>query len=109
MTPDAEFMHAFHTAHPGATPVALSHWQVDDTQTSSYDLLADFLSEQAGGEVIVDLGCGDGFLAEQLIKADNGPLAVIGVDASPAELKKAKKRLRLRAVLQASTGLLITM
>lgn len=99
MTPDAQFLHAFHTAHPGSTPAAISHWKVDDTERSSYDIIAEFLSSQAGGEVVLDLACGDGVLAEQLLNTDGGPLAVIGVDASPAELKKARRRLRKRAVL----------
>ncbi|MFT5685728.1 MAG: SAM-dependent methyltransferase [Myxococcota bacterium] len=99
MTPDATFLHAFHAAHPGATPTALAHWQIDDTGRSSYDLLTDFLVAEAADEVVVDLACGDGLLAEKIIAAEGGPLAVIGVDASPEELKKAKKRLRKRAVL----------
>ncbi len=99
MTPDATFLHAFHAAHPGATPAAIGHWQIDDTGRTSYDLLADFLVAEAADEVVMDLGCGDGALVEKILAADGGPLAVIGVDASPEELKKAKKRLRKRAVL----------
>jgi SAM-dependent methyltransferase len=99
MNPDATFLHAFHSAHPGATPAAMESWRIDDTGRSSYDLLADFLVGEAGGEVVVDLACGDGVLTERLLDADGGPLAVIGVDASPEELKAAKRRLRLRAVL----------
>lgn len=99
MTPDATFLHAFHAAHPGATSAALGHWQIDDTGRSSYDLLADFLITEAADEVAMDLGCGDGALVEKILAADGGPLAVIGVDASPDELRKAKKRLRKQAVL----------
>ena len=99
MTPAEQFLHAFHTAHPGSTATAISQWSLDDTGRSSYEFLADFLVEQAGGDVVLDLACGDGVLAERLLTAAGGPLAVIGVDASPFELRKARQRLRKRAVV----------
>ena len=99
MTPAEQFLHAFHTAHPGSTSAAISHWTIDETGRSSYDLLSDFLVEQSGGDMVLDLACGDGVLAERLLSTTGGPLAVICLDASPAELKQARRRLRKRAVV----------
>lgn len=93
------FLQDFHATHPGATGRALSDGRVDGGHQSSYDLLAHFIAEEADGEVAMDLACGDGMLAALLLSQDQPPAVVIGVDASAAELKQAKRRLRRRAVL----------
>ena len=93
------FLQDFHATHPGATGRAFASGRIDGGRQSSYDLLAAFIAEEAGGEVVMDLACGDGVLASLLLSLDEPPAVVIGIDASAAELKQAKRRLRRRAVL----------
>jgi len=93
-----EFLHAFHATHPGATDHAFRGGVLEGEGGSSYDLLARFVATEAGGEVAMDLACGDGALTARILEQPDPPAVVIGVDASAAELKKARKRIRRRAV-----------
>lgn len=91
-------LHAYHDAHPGATTQTFAAWQVvgDAAHRSSYELLADWVSREARGEVALDVACGDGYLLERLLAQPHPPAAVIGVDASEAELKVARRRRSLK-------------
>jgi SAM-dependent methyltransferase len=91
-----ELLHAYHDAHPGATTRAFARWRLDETARSSYDVLADFVAGASAGEVALDVACGDGFLMERLLAHPTPPAAVIGVDASAAELKVARRRRSLK-------------
>ena len=96
-TPTADdLLHAYHAAHPGATTRTFGRWVVDGGPQSSYDLLADFVAREAAGEVALDVACGDGYLLERLLAHPTPPAAVIGVDASEAELKAARRRRSLK-------------
>lgn len=93
-----EFLESFHAAHPGATDVAFRRGRIDGGALSSYDLLAREVAEHTGGEIAMDLACGDGALTERILSQPLPPAVVIGIDPSAAELKKAQRRVRRRAV-----------
>jgi SAM-dependent methyltransferase len=87
-----EFLQRFHSRYPGVTPKVFAHARISGGK-SSYDLLVEKIPEPCAPLTVLDLGCGDGFLLEQLCQRKNKKLHLIGVDMSEAELHAARKRL----------------
>jgi len=86
------FLQSFHSRYPGVTSKLFAHAKIY-TGFSSYDLLSEHISDEYAPLTVLDLGCGDGFLLEQLCKRKQKKHHLIGVDMSEAELHAAKKRL----------------
>jgi len=78
----------YHERYPGATTLALADAR-DERGRSSYQWLVDDVAAGAA-QRIVDLGCGDGYLFEQLKTPER---ALTGVDMSVSELGAARRRL----------------
>lgn len=97
---DAEaFMRAFHRAHPGITTRAFARGRADDGR-SSYAILAGAAGEALGrGQVILDLGCGDGYLLELLVQRGARAERLVGVDLSADEIDAARARPRLHGAV----------
>ncbi len=77
-------------ARPGRTAVMLSNWRDVEKRTSYEVLLSRLATEWRHGRVL-DMGCGDGFLLEQLRRM--GYDHIEGLDRSESELGAARKRL----------------
>ncbi len=90
---DAEaFLRAFHRAHPGITTRAFARGRTDEGR-SSYEVLADAAREaMARGQVILDLGCGDGHLLALLALRGAAVDRLVGVDLSADEVDMARAR-----------------
>jgi SAM-dependent methyltransferase len=86
------FLLRFHERYPGCTTRAMAQAKTIDGH-SSYDLMA---AQCPVGAPVVDLGCGDGYLLEQLVKKGHDPSMLVGIDRSPAEVSLAKGRSSLR-------------
>lgn len=86
--PGEAFLREVHDQDPGGTPTTFGHYRTA-RGSSSYQALA---AEVAGAARILDLACGDGFLAETLGTAP-GSATVVGLDLSAAELRAARRRL----------------
>lgn len=97
---DAEaFLRAFHRAHPGITTRAFGRGRTD-AGCSSYEVLADAAGEaMARGQVILDLGCGDGHLLELLALRGAPVDRLVGVDLSTDEVDMARARPRLHGAV----------
>lgn len=83
------FLIEWHRARPGTTP-QLAYGRVASRlhqPTSSYDLVVEGVPGDA--IVVLDVGCGDGFLLERLRAPGR---SLIGVDMSDAELRGCKER-----------------
>ena len=87
------FLKFFHDKYPGCSSRAFSSGRITDggRSGSSYDLVASVISSASAQPVILDVGCGDGFLLETVgdLLADS---RLIGIDMSAAELAKARAR-----------------
>lgn len=94
LSPD-EFLIAFHRAHPGCTALAFAPGRTE-TGASSYDALA--AEAPATAAVVVDLGCGCGYLLQRLRERGFRPSQLIGVDMSADELSLARSRPALAGV-----------
>lgn len=97
---DAEaFLRAFHRAHPGITTRAFARGWADDGR-SSYAILAGAADEAlAAGQVILDLGCGDGYLLDLLAQRGAPAGRLVGVDLSMEEIEAARARPRLQGAV----------
>lgn len=84
-----QFLLEFHRAQPGCTSQAFSPGRCKSHGKSSYGLLTDAIAE---GGLIVDLGCGDGYLLQQLQERFGAGQALAGIDFSPEELQLASGR-----------------
>lgn len=105
-TAEESFLRAFHAEHPAATSRSLARGR-DTAGRSSYRILSDLV---AGHRRVLDLGCGDGFLLEQVAEAGGTPAGdpeaaagsvgddpaagreLAGVDLSPDDLALARRR-----------------
>jgi SAM-dependent methyltransferase len=92
------FVRQFHRDHPGVTAAALARGRVVGTRGSSYDRLA---TEVVTPGIVVDLGCGDGYLLAALVDRGRPPVDLIGIDVSDHELRAAAGRLRSATWLHA--------
>ncbi len=81
------YLEAWHERHAGATSAVLGTMS-DDEGRNSYRVLADAMRE--GGEPVLDLACGDGYLLGLLGAGGR----CLGADRSLAELRAARRRLR---------------
>jgi len=89
-----EFLLQFHQVYPGCTPRTFAQ-----SRTASGDSVYDLLVKATPlGARVLDLGCGDGYLLEQLVRAGHSPEQLNGVDLSPAELALATERRSLQGV-----------
>jgi len=86
--PRDQYLQAFHARHPGATADVFERGVTGDG-TTSYELLADLVQP---GQRVLDLGCGDGPLLALLRRRGHPAAALVGVDASAAELDRARRR-----------------
>ncbi|MCP4446130.1 MAG: class I SAM-dependent methyltransferase [Myxococcales bacterium] len=82
-----EFLLAFHQRHPGCTRIAFASGENTEMGTSYYEVL----SELAGDDLVLDLGCGDAHILSLLADRPSDPPA-IGLDFSPDELRAAHGR-----------------
>lgn len=105
-TAEESFLRAFHAEHPAVTSRSLARGR-DAAGRSSYRILSDLV---AGHRRVLDLGCGDGFLLEQVAEAAGtrsadegaadagageapaGGRELAGVDLSPDDLALARRR-----------------
>jgi SAM-dependent methyltransferase len=85
------FLREFHADYPAVTSSTLGRGRTADGR-SSYEILRDRV---AGSVRVLDLGCGDGFLLDLLVR-DGRELA--GVDLSAADLALARQRSSLAGV-----------
>jgi SAM-dependent methyltransferase len=91
--PAAErFLRAFHAGWPGVTREAFAHGLALGDGRSSYELLADQIAVPGPGPIL-DLGCGDGWLAARLAARGVPGARLVGVDLSHHELAAARARL----------------
>jgi len=92
---DAErFLVKFHHTYPGCTPQTFAQ-----SRTASGDSIYDLLVKATSrGDRVLDLGCGDGYLLEQLVAAGHRPVDLYGIDLSTDELNRAKERPSLNGV-----------
>ncbi|HYL27383.1 MAG TPA: methyltransferase domain-containing protein, partial [Candidatus Nitrosotalea sp.] len=88
----SEFLREWHARYPGMASVAFWYGRIEGDGRSSYALLADDVAATAHTGTVVDLACGDGYLLELLAERLPGA-TLIGVDASPEELRLARERL----------------
>lgn len=83
------FVRRFHRDHAGVTAAALARGRVDAGEGSSYDLVAAAVPVEG---VVVDLGCGDGYLIARMIARGHRAARLIGIDVSAEELRHARVR-----------------
>ncbi|HUS67581.1 MAG TPA: class I SAM-dependent methyltransferase [Kofleriaceae bacterium] len=93
-----DFMRAFHARKPGVTARAFARGTLAGglgEGRSSYSLLADAARV---GERVLDLGCGDGWLLQELRARGSRAEALVGIDMSREELAAARAREALAGV-----------
>ncbi len=84
-----EYHRAFHDERRSVTERVLEGF-VDERGRTSYGRLVDAVDVSRGR--VLDIGCGDGVLLEQLI-ARHRAIRVSGIDLSPGEIARAQRRL----------------
>ena len=82
------FLRAWHARHPGSTARNVRPWRTS-VGGSSYEVLAACVPD--GTRTVVDLACGDGELALEVLKSVPGA-NVVGVDVSEEDLVRARTR-----------------
>ena len=87
-----QYLVSWHARRPGATSQMLTGSDAGDGRTS-YQVLADVLPRPLE---VLDLGCGDGVLAEELLAREH---RVTGIDLSEEEIRAARARLGNRVHL----------
>ncbi len=92
---DAMLVERYHV-QPGRTVEMLAGFR-DAQRRTSYDVLADAVSELPRDARVLDLACGDGYLLAQL--AARGFSHLAGIDRSPEELAAARARVGLEVAL----------
>lgn len=84
-----EYLHAFHSELPHANELfTLMHRWSGDT---SYGALAKAVAA-AGAQSVLDLGCGDGNLIDELLSALPKTAAIAGIDACAPEIELSRRR-----------------
>jgi ubiquinone/menaquinone biosynthesis C-methylase UbiE len=84
-----EYLDAFHTALPHANELFTLLRRFD--ARTSYGVLANAVASVAGRNVL-DLGCGDGNLIDELLRATPPSVRLVGVDRNPTEIAMTKDR-----------------
>lgn len=90
-----DILRAFHRRHAGSSPLVFGRGRMEDGRTS-YAWLASVVDEDGGPAQVLDLGCGDGSLLDELVRRGH---EATGADMSPDELAVARRRLGGRARL----------
>ncbi|QDQ83680.1 class I SAM-dependent methyltransferase [Paraburkholderia megapolitana] len=96
LPPAEDYLQDFHQRFTGATSAAFGHLPAHSNSaayTSSYHVLASRVDDSSAARVVVDLGCGDGYLLKLLADRELSAPRLIGVDMSQHELDAARKRL----------------
>lgn len=96
MSAAEDYLLDFHQRFTGATSAAFAHLPARSKSAefaSSYHVLASLVDVSSAARVVVDLGCGDGYLLKVLADRDWRSSRLIGVDMSQHELDAARKRL----------------
>lgn len=95
-SPTEDYLLDFHQRFTGATSAVFAHLPAQSKSAeyaSSYHVLASLVEDSSVARVVVDLGCGDGYLLKLLADRDLRSSRLIGVDMSQHELDAARKRL----------------
>ena len=82
-----------HKNAPGMTPRAFAARKTSDGRTS-YSILADQIAKIDGDATVLDLACGDGYLAQFLLPRLGTAGKLLGIDMSEAELDVARREVR---------------
>jgi SAM-dependent methyltransferase len=91
------YLLGYHARFPGITSRTFARGRIDDFR-SSYDALCDVACATLSTEpsapkpLLLDLGCGDGYLLERLVRRGLDPAQLVGIDMSPDELTLARAR-----------------
>jgi len=91
------YLLGYHARFPGITSRTFARGRIDDSR-SSYDALCDVACAALSAEpptpkpLLLDLGCGDGYLLERLVQRGLDPAQLVGIDMSPDELTLARAR-----------------
>jgi ubiquinone/menaquinone biosynthesis C-methylase UbiE len=84
-----EYLHAFHSEFPHANELfTLMHRWSGDT---SYGAVAKAI-DAAGAQRVLDLGCGDGNLIDELLSALPKAASIVGIDACAPEIELSRRR-----------------
>jgi SAM-dependent methyltransferase len=89
----AEHLIEAHEGAPSMTPRAFAAHKTKDGFTS-YEFLARQVSGLGADIAVVDLACGDGYLAQFLLPRLGAKAKLFGVDMSEAELDAARRQVR---------------
>lgn len=87
----------YHARSPGITARTFGRGRINESR-SSYDALCDVVCAALRAQtatprpLILDLGCGDGYLLEQLARRGLDPIELAGIDMSLDELTLARAR-----------------
>jgi ubiquinone/menaquinone biosynthesis C-methylase UbiE len=96
------FLVEFHNARPGVTSRTYGTREVRKSgrvYPSSYECLLEVIPRDRPSAVVLDLGCGDGYLLSRLAARAQAGLTLVGVDLSAGELEAARHRLGASAQL----------
>ena len=82
-----------HKDAPSMTPRAFAAHKTRDGRTS-YEILAEQIKNDRADITVVDLACGDGYLAQFLLPRLGAGAKLIGIDMSEAELDVARREVK---------------
>ncbi len=97
------FLLDFHDRRPGTTSAGFGNmpaFRSDKRFASSYSCLVDVVPSGDTPLHVLDLGCGDGHLLQELARRSQSGLRLTGIDMSPGELAIAGERLGNAAALR---------
>jgi 2-polyprenyl-3-methyl-5-hydroxy-6-metoxy-1,4-benzoquinol methylase len=84
------YLRHFHRQHPRVTQEALEQFVTEDGK-NSYLLLTECLNELASDSrplKVLDLGCGDGRLTEEILRRPTFEISVSGLDLLDVEISR---------------------
>lgn len=94
--PDAAYSRAYEDRYRRVYAQGVPYWTGDpdeiEATTANVKAFMDGYRVQAGDTRIVEFGCGEGYVAEFLVRL--GCRNYLGIDLSPSALQKARERLR---------------
>jgi SAM-dependent methyltransferase len=101
-----DYLREFHRAIPDATSSSIGRF-TNAAGKTTYRLLAETLSENAatsGTVRVLDLGCGDGRLVDEIAAVLGARAAIAGLDLSHDEIERARSRGRPGRYLAGPAG-----